>query len=66
VTDRYATGMVREVLAAAMADGRITEQPVEALSEIFLAAVMQAATLVAQGGDPVALGRIVERMLEGL
>ena len=66
VTDRYATGMVREVLAAAMAEGRIAEQPVDALSEIFLAAVMQAATLVAQGGDPVALGRIVERMLEGL
>jgi AcrR family transcriptional regulator len=66
VTDRYATGMVREVLAAAMAAGRIAEQPVEPLSEVLLAALMQAATLVAQGGDRAVLGGIIERMLEGL
>jgi AcrR family transcriptional regulator len=66
VTDRYATGMVREVLAAAMASGRIAEQPVEPLSEVLLAALMQAATLVAQGGDTEVLGGIIERVLEGL
>lgn len=66
VTDRYATGLVREALAAAMASGRIAEQPIEPLSQILLAALMQAATLVAQGGDPAALGAIIERMLEGL
>lgn len=66
VTDRYATGMVREALAAAMASGRIADQPVEPLSEVLLAALMQAATLVAQGGDVDALGGIIERMLEGL
>jgi AcrR family transcriptional regulator len=66
VTERYATGMVREALAASMAAGRIAEQPVEPLSEVLLAALMQAATLVAQGGDPAVLGGIIERMLEGL
>ena len=66
VTERYATGMVREALTAAMAAGRIAEQPVEPLSEVLLAALMQAATLVAQGGDVAVLGGIIERMLEGL
>lgn len=66
VGERYATGMVREVLAAAMAAGEIAEQPVDALSQVLLAALLQAATLVAHGGDPVALGAIIERILEGL
>ena len=66
VAERYATGMVREALAAAMAAGQIAEQPVEPLSEVLLAALMQAATLVAQGGDPAVLGGIVDRLLDGL
>jgi AcrR family transcriptional regulator len=66
VAERYATGMVREVLAACMAAGRITEQPIEPLSEVLLAALMQAATLVAQAGDAAVLGGIIEHVLDGL
>lgn len=66
VAERHVSGMVRDVLAAAMARGQIAEQPVEPLGEILLAALMQAATQVAQGGDPAVLGAIIDRMLEGL
>jgi AcrR family transcriptional regulator len=66
VTDRYATGMVREALAGCMASGRIAAQPVEPLTHIVLAAVLQAATLVAEGSDAGEVGGIVERMLDGL
>ena len=66
VTERYGTGMVREALAASMAAGRIAEQPVAPLTDIVLAALMQAATLVAEGGDRDQVGGIVERMLDGL
>jgi AcrR family transcriptional regulator len=62
----YGMGVTREVLAQAMAAGRIAQQPVEALAPIVLAALHQAAELVADGKDRAEVGAIVERMIEGL
>ena len=62
----YGMGVTREVLAQAMAAGRIARQPVEVLAPIVLAALHQAAELVADGQDRAEVGAIVDRMIEGL
>ena len=62
----YGLGVTREVLAQAMAAGRIARQPVEVLAPIVLAALHQAAELVADGQDRAEVGAIVDRMIEGL
>jgi len=66
LTERYGLGATREVLAAAMAMGQITEAPVDALAAIVLAAMHAAAELVAEGHERNAVGAIVDRMIEGL
>jgi AcrR family transcriptional regulator len=67
---RYALGMVREVVAAAIACGRMAPQPVEALSHLLLAAVMAGAQFVATAADPVAAraeaGTAIDGLLDGL
>jgi hypothetical protein len=62
--------MVREVVAAAIERGRMAAQPVEALSQLLLAAVMAGAQFVATADDPVAArreaGEAIEALLDGL
>ena len=70
IATRYALGMVREVVAAAIAGGRMAPQPVEALSQLLLAAVMAGAQYVATAGDPAAArreaGDAIDALLDGL
>ena len=66
LSEMYGMGVTREVLEHAMAVGRIARQPVELLAPIVLAALHQAAELVADGKDRAKMGVIVERMIEGL
>ena len=70
IAERYALGMVREVVAAAIEAGRLSPQPVEALSQLLLAAVMAGAQFVATADDPVAArreaGAAIEALLDGL
>jgi hypothetical protein len=49
-----------------MAAGQIDRQPVDPLAHVLLAALLEAATLVAEGRDRAEVGAIVERMLERL
>ena len=62
--------MVRDALAAAMDAGEIERQPVEPLANVLLAALHEAALLVARADDPVAaraeVGVTVERLLARL
>jgi hypothetical protein len=62
--------MVREVVAAAIDHGRMAPQPVEALSQLLLAAVMAGAQYVANAPDPSAArqeaGDAIEALLDGL
>ncbi len=66
LTERFGVGVVREALAACMAAGRIDRQPVEPLAHVLLAALLEAATLVAEGADQAEVSALVERMLERL
>ena len=70
IATRYALGMVREVVGAAIEAGRMAPQPVEALSQLLLAAVMAGAQFVATAEEPAAArreaGAAVEALLDGL
>ena len=70
ITTRFALGMVREVVQAAVDAGRVAPQPVEALSQLLLAAVMAGAQFVATAEDPRRArreaGDAVDALLDGL
>ena len=70
ITDRYALGLVREVVEQAVAQGEIEDAPVEPLTKMLLAAVMAAAEYVATAEDHAAAraeaGRTVDLLLMNL
>jgi AcrR family transcriptional regulator len=70
VTDRYALGLVREAVQAAMRTGAMDKAPVEPLTRMLLAGVMAAAQYVATSEDPeasrVEAGYIVDLLLDHL
>jgi AcrR family transcriptional regulator len=70
ITDRYALGLVRETVQAAVDRGDIPDAPVEALTRMLLAGVTAAAQYVATARDPHAArreaGESVDLMLAGL
>lgn len=70
VTDRYALGLVREAVRAAVSTGAIDDAPVEPLTRMLLAGVVAAAQYVATSDDPEAArieaGRTVDLLLEHL
>jgi len=66
LSERYGLGLVRESLRAVMATGRIDQQPLEPLAHVVLAALHEAATLVADGADRDDVGAVVERFVERL
>lgn len=49
----YGLGMLTSVLSTAVEDGVIAPQPVRALAQLVLAAVTEAAHMVAEAADPV-------------
>jgi AcrR family transcriptional regulator len=67
---RYGLGLTTAGLAAAMDAGAITPQPVEPLAHVLLAALHEAALLVAESTDPVTtraeVGTVVEHMIDRL
>ena len=64
---RYALGLTKEVLTHAMEVGQIRQQPVDPLAHMLLAALNEAALLVAQSDDPARtraeVGEAVERLV---
>ena len=70
ITDRYALGLVREAVQAAVTTGSIEDTPVEPLTRMLLAAVMAAAQYVATSADPSGArkeaGRTVDLLLNNL
>lgn len=67
---RYGLGLVIEGLNAVMAAGRIERRPVEPLAHLLLAALNEAAMMVASADDPVAarvvVGEAVDHFLAHL
>jgi AcrR family transcriptional regulator len=70
ITDRYALGLVREAVKAAVSSGSIDETPVEPLTRMLLAGVMAAAQYVATSADPdvarMEAGQTVDLLLDNL
>jgi len=66
LAERYGLGMVREVLRAADGAGRLTLGPVDALAPVVMAALHEAATSVADGGDATAMRKVVEGLLAAI
>jgi AcrR family transcriptional regulator len=70
ITDRYALGLVREAVKAAVSAGSIDETPVEPLTRMLLAGVMAAAQYVATSADPdvarMEAGQTVDLLLDNL
>ena len=70
VEAQHGLGMVTEALRAVMVAGQIDEQPVEPLAHIVLAALNEAALLVAGAEDPKAtratVGALLDRLLSRL
>jgi AcrR family transcriptional regulator len=66
MSERYGLGLVRETLRAVMTAGLIDVQPVEPLAHMLLAALHEAAILVADGADRSEVGATVERMISRL
>lgn len=70
ITDRYALGLVREVVEQAVARGEIDDVPVEPLTRMLLAAVVAAAQFVATASDHSSAraeaGRTVDLLLLSL
>jgi AcrR family transcriptional regulator len=66
LSERYGLGLVRESLRGVMDAGVIEHQPVEPLAHVLLAALHEAATLVADGADRDEVGAVVEWFLARL
>jgi AcrR family transcriptional regulator len=65
-SDGHGLGLIRESLRAAMDGGQIAEQPLDPLAHVLLAALMEAATLVAEGSPRSDVDAVVGSMLERL
>ncbi|MGH9245294.1 MAG: TetR family transcriptional regulator [Acidimicrobiales bacterium] len=70
ISETHGLGLVRRGLKAVMDAGLIEQQPLEPLAHLLLAALHEAARLVADATDPAAaraeVGATVERLLAGL
>ena len=66
LSERYGVGVIRQALRECMEAGVIRTQPVEVLAHVYLAALLEAATLVAEGVDRAEVGSVLETLLDSL
>ncbi len=66
IDTRYGLGLAEGVLTAAMEAGRIARQPVRPLAHLLVAALGEAAIMVATSPDPLAARRDVEPALRAV
>jgi AcrR family transcriptional regulator len=66
LSEQHGLGVIREALRDCMASGQIREQPVDTLAHLYMAALLEAATLVAEGRDPAEVGGVLDDLLESL
>lgn len=65
IEEEYGLGLLVTVLEQARADGLIVEQPVRALAQLVLSAVMEAARMIAAAEDPARTRDEVQQVLGG-
>lgn len=66
LSERYGVGVIRQTLRECMDAGVIRRQPVEVLAHVYLAALLEAATLVAEGVDRAEVGAVLESLVDSL
>jgi AcrR family transcriptional regulator len=66
LSERYGLGLVRESLRSLMDAELIATQPLEPLAHVLLAALHEAAVLLADGHDRAEVDAVVDRIIEGL
>lgn len=66
LAERFGLGAIRGALQDCMDAGTIREQPVEVLAHVYLAALLEAATLVAEGADPTEVGGVLRTLIDSL
>ncbi|HYH60560.1 MAG TPA: helix-turn-helix domain-containing protein [Solirubrobacterales bacterium] len=66
IDTRYGLGLAESVLTVAMESGRIPEQPVRPLAHLLVAALGEAAIMVATARDPAAARAEIEPALSSL
>jgi AcrR family transcriptional regulator len=66
IAQRYGLGLVREALRTADAAGRLKVGPVDLLAPVLLAALHEAATSIADGGDEAGMRQVVESLLKAI
>jgi len=64
--ERYGLGLVREALRGVERAGRLRVGPVDALAPVLLAALHEAATMVADGADAAATRHVVAGVIDAL
>lgn len=60
---QYGLGLLVRALEKAMADGLIVAQPVQALAQLVLSAVMEAARMISESDDPASTRADVQQVL---
>lgn len=66
LAERFGLGAIRTALQECMAAGLIRTQPLEVLAHVYLAALLEAATLVAEGADEAGVAAVVEGLVDSL
>jgi AcrR family transcriptional regulator len=66
LSERYGLGVIRETFRECIEAGLIPDQPVDPLAHVYLAMVLEAATLVAEGQDRAVVGAVLDRFLDAL
>jgi AcrR family transcriptional regulator len=66
LAERHGLGVIREALRSCMDEGRIRTQPVDTLAHVYLAMLLEAATLVAEGRDRAEVAAVLDDLLESL
>jgi len=70
IDQEYGIRLIEAALQRAMDAGGMVDQPTDALAQVLLGAVHEAAMIVASADDPVAareeMGKTVRRLLDGL
>jgi AcrR family transcriptional regulator len=66
LAEGHGLGVIREALRSCMDDGSIRAQPVDTLAHVYMAMLLEAATLVAEGRDRTEVAAVLDDLLESL
>ena len=66
LSERFGLSVIRQSLLECMDANQIRRQPVEVLAHVYLAMLLECATLVAEGRDHAEVGAVLDSLLDTL